>query len=154
MSFDYQCLLQTKCKYQETHSKDVTTNMKVAKSSNNKIACIFEAISFRTHVNQTFSSCFDQYYLLSKYVTPFLDTLYIYNLCHILFAWCLLLVRFTTMPVLQVLTKCGFLYDGSCHVELLSMKDLHMKTIEHTPPPSVEAVLATFKVQYYISHQA
>ena len=39
--------------------------------SNNKIACIFEDISFRTHVNQTFTSCLDQYYLLSKYVTLF-----------------------------------------------------------------------------------
>ena len=43
----------------------------MTKSSNNKIACIFEDISFRTHVIQTFSSCFDQYFLLSKYVTLF-----------------------------------------------------------------------------------
>jgi len=44
----------------------------MTKSSNNKIACIFEDISFRTHVNYTISSCSDQ----SKYVTLFLGTVY------------------------------------------------------------------------------
>ena len=33
------------------HSKDDKTNKKMTKSSNNKIACIFEDISVRTHVN-------------------------------------------------------------------------------------------------------
>jgi hypothetical protein len=41
MSFDLY-LLQTKCKYQETLSKDDTTNKKMIKSSYNIIACIFE----------------------------------------------------------------------------------------------------------------
>jgi hypothetical protein len=76
---DYYCCYNIVRQYKinrSIHSKDDRTNKKMKKSSNNKIACIFEDISFRTHVIWAFSSCFDQYYLLSKYLTLFLETLY------------------------------------------------------------------------------
>ena len=57
MSFELY-LLRTRFKYQETHSKDITTKKKKTKSSNNITACFLEVISFRTHVNYIFSSCF------------------------------------------------------------------------------------------------